>query len=119
MMRSSPVEVSAMHAREIDGNWWTIPAERSKNKKAHRAFLTPLAKRLIGKPAGYVFPARGNAEKPIGRISATNAVSPPHDLRRTVATHMPRIHTSAFCEHRDAVLNHLDQRSSARCFSLS
>lgn len=112
-----PREISAMHAREIDGDWWTIPSERSKNKKAHRVFLTPLAKSLIGKPAGYVFPSRSNADKPIGRITGTNAVKThcdqgnfempsftPHDLRRTVATHMPRI--GILREHREAVLNH-------------
>ena len=55
--------------------------------------------------------------QPMGRISATNAVKShcdqgtfgippftPHDLRRTVATHMPR--TGILREHREAVLNH-------------
>jgi len=99
-----PGEVSGMHAREVDGDWWTIPSERSKNKKAHRVFLTPLAKSLIGSSIGYIFPGRNDPEKPIGRISVTNALKThctlesfgippftPHDLRRTVATHMPRI----------------------------
>jgi integrase len=112
-----PGEVSAMHAREIDGDWWTIPAERSKNKKAHRVFLTPLAKSLITKDAGYIFPGRSDSGKPMGRITATNAVKThcdlgafeippftPHDLRRTVATHMPRI--GILREHREVVLNH-------------
>ncbi|MBU5613744.1 tyrosine-type recombinase/integrase [Geomonas azotofigens] len=112
-----PGEISGMHAREIDGDWWTIPSERSKNKKAHRVFLTPLAKSLIGNSTGYIFPGRNDAEKPIGRITATNAVKThceegtfgippftPHDLRRTVATHMPRI--GVLREHREAVLNH-------------
>jgi len=112
-----PGEISGMHAREIDGDWWTIPSERSKNKKAHRVFLTPLAKKLIGSPAGYIFPGRNDPDKPIGRISATNALKThcdqgnfgippftPHDLRRTVATHMPRI--GILREHREAILNH-------------
>ena len=30
-----PGEVIGMHTREIDGDWWTIPADRSKNKMAH------------------------------------------------------------------------------------
>lgn len=42
-----PGEVSGMHTREIDGNWWTIPAERSKNGKAHRVYLSPLAMDII------------------------------------------------------------------------
>lgn len=43
-----PGEVSGIHSNEIDGKWWTIPAERSKNGKAHRIYLTPLALELIG-----------------------------------------------------------------------
>ena len=43
-----PGEVIGMHTQEIDGKWWTIPAERSKNKKAHRVFLTDTALQLIG-----------------------------------------------------------------------
>ena len=43
-----PGEVIGMHTEEIDGKWWTIPAERSKNKKAHRVYLTDTALDLIG-----------------------------------------------------------------------
>lgn len=50
-----PGEVSGMHSREIDGTWWTIPAERSKNGKAHRVFLTGLALDLIGDKKGFIF----------------------------------------------------------------
>jgi len=35
-----PGEVSGMHTKEINGHWWTIPAERSKNGKEHRVYLT-------------------------------------------------------------------------------
>lgn len=42
-----PGEISGMHTQEIDGNWWTIPAERSKNKKAHRVYLSALAQEII------------------------------------------------------------------------
>lgn len=50
-----PGEVTGMHTREIDGHWWTIPAERSKNGKAHRVFLTGLALDLIGEKKGFIF----------------------------------------------------------------
>jgi len=50
-----PGEVTGMHSREIDGKWWTIPSERSKNGKAHRVFLTGLAVGLIGEKKGYIF----------------------------------------------------------------
>jgi len=65
-----PGEVIGMHTDEIDGKWWTIPAERSKNKKAHRVYLTDTALDLIGplkvlddktkklKPKGFIFPSR-------------------------------------------------------------
>ena len=42
-----PGEVSGMHTREINGHWWTIPAERSKNGKEHRVYLTATALDLI------------------------------------------------------------------------
>lgn len=52
-----PGEVIGMHAGEIDGHWWTIPEERSKNKLAHRVYLTEMALSLIGdiKGKGYIF----------------------------------------------------------------
>lgn len=50
-----PGEVTGMHSREIDGKWWTIPAERSKNGKAHRVYLTGLALQLIGTKKGFIF----------------------------------------------------------------
>jgi integrase len=64
-----PGEVVGMHTDEIDGRWWTIPIERSKNKKAHRVYLTDTALELIGqletadtltgelKPKGCIFPS--------------------------------------------------------------
>jgi integrase len=42
-----PGEVSGMHTKEINGHWWTIPAERSKNGKEHRVYLTSLALEVI------------------------------------------------------------------------
>ncbi len=38
-----PGEISGMTWDEIDGHWWTIPASRTKNRKAHRVYLTALA----------------------------------------------------------------------------
>lgn len=43
-----PGEVIGMHTSEIDGRWWTIPSERSKNKRSHRVYLTRTALDLIG-----------------------------------------------------------------------
>ncbi|KAB0670084.1 site-specific integrase [Oryzomonas sagensis] len=64
-----PGEVIGMHSGEIDGQWWTIPAERAKNGKTHRVYLTATALALIGplkvlddktgemKTKGYIFPS--------------------------------------------------------------
>jgi integrase len=69
-----PGEVIGAHSNEIAGDWWTIPKERSKNKKPHNVFLTPLAKELleVDQHDGYLFPTRlKEHDKPI----AVNALS--------------------------------------------
>jgi len=43
-----PGEIAGIHSDEIDGRWWTIPAERAKNAQPHRVYLTDLAIELIG-----------------------------------------------------------------------
>ncbi|NVN97429.1 tyrosine-type recombinase/integrase, partial [Candidatus Nomurabacteria bacterium] len=43
-----PGEVVGIHTSEIDGRWWTIPSNRSKNKTTHRVYLTDTALELIG-----------------------------------------------------------------------
>jgi len=60
-----PGEVIGMHASEIDGNWWTIPVERSKNKKAQRVYLTAMALELIGSTdkKGFMFPCPHKTKK--------------------------------------------------------
>jgi len=86
-----PGEVIGMHSKEIVGNWWTIPAERSKNKRAHRVFLTQTAHELIGplktldektntmKPKNYIFRSPHlDKEQPI----AVNALA--HAVRRNI-----------------------------------
>jgi len=52
-----PGEVIGIHAKEIDGKWWTLPAGRSKNGREHRVYLTSTAIALIGdtKNIGYIF----------------------------------------------------------------
>lgn len=83
-----PGEVIGMHTDEIDGNWWTIPAERSKNKRAHRVYLTGTALDLIGelkvfdpktetmKPKGFIFPCTNlKKTQAMARLSISQAVS--------------------------------------------
>jgi integrase len=88
-----PGEVIGMHTSEIEGAWWTIPVERSKNKRAHRVYLTATARELIAeaiaaiklareipeesKYDGFIFPCPHEAKvQPI----AVNALA--HVIRR-------------------------------------
>lgn len=86
-----PGEVTGMHTSEIDGDWWTIPAERAKNQKSHRVFLTATAKGLIQQAtervkqtreipadkdyAGYIFPCpHADKDKPLERHALSRAL---------------------------------------------
>lgn len=53
-----PGECLGMLRQEINGEWWTIPPERTKNKREHRVWLSPLALDLMGdlSKSGPVFP---------------------------------------------------------------
>ena len=116
-------EVSGLRHGEIDGDWWVLPKERSKNGKAHRIFLTPLAKKLINQASGedYLFPSP-RKEGPIEPRALTNAVTKnrehfgtkrfsTHDLRRTAATRMAEAGVSRFDISK--VLNHADSDVTA------
>lgn len=114
-----PGEVAGMHRREIDGDWWTIPAERAeKGGRAHRVFLTATAKELIGDGKGYIFPSPKKSESGhltrialSARVTAANCYGvphwTPHDLRRTARTNLSRLGVKD--EHAEAVLNHAKQ----------
>ena len=83
-----PGEIAGMHISEIDGNVWTIPADRrGKTETAHKVHLTNLAIQIIEqatreknrltqrrtKPSGgYVFEARPGA--PISNATLGKAV---------------------------------------------
>jgi len=127
-------EVAGARWAEIDlqGQWWEIPAERMKNKRHHRVWLTAAAVATLeqakalqtatGKPSAWVFvsPAGG---KPIMATSVTRAVArnteflgiapfSPHDLRRTVAT---RLAESGILPHIvGKVLSHSDPTVTGR-----
>jgi len=133
-----PGEVIAMHRDEIEGNWWTIPVERSKNKQAHRVFLAPLALQLVGEKAGYIFespvdPGKDAAglplpPKPYEVRTMTHCIKEirkytpeskvedrlkvahftPHDLRRTAATCMAEMGTPG--DILDRVQNHITKQ---------
>lgn len=71
-----PGEVSGMQVSEIDGSWWTIPAERSKNKLSQRVYLTDLAQSLIREGRhGFVFPSpHKEKDAPMFRHALSRAV---------------------------------------------
>ncbi len=136
VLAQRPGEVAGMDGREIDGEWWTIPAERTKGKREHRVYLSPLARELIGDPEpGPVFPSpRGKIgedgkreEVPMHVNALSHAIRDameakdesgeptmnlesftPHDLRRTAVTRMAEMGVSQF--HIDRILNHSQGR---------
>ena len=73
-----PGEVAGMHTKEIDGKWWTIPSERSKNGKAHRVYLTDTVIALIGNADGFVFKHSKLAKRetePMTRLAISQAAN--------------------------------------------
>lgn len=124
-------EVMGMRWSEIDmdARWWTIPEERSKNKKAHRVWLSDPVMRILerreeankkrnkraGGPSEFVFPGKrkgkhlSEPKRVFAAIAAASEVKNwvGHDLRRTTATAMTRdLKVSRFIVAR--VLNHTD-----------
>lgn len=84
--------------------WWTIPAERSKNGRENRVYLTDLAFSLMPAFNGYYFPASRGADGPVIVNSLSHHIThnnnppflglprwTPHDLRRTAATGLASI----------------------------
>jgi len=102
---------------------WEIPADRTKNGKAHLVPLNELAMSLLGNVQAhrddsiYLFPNRIDASKPIAIASLSQATSRftskpennfshfnPRDLRRTCKTRMGELGLSK--EIRDRINNH-------------
>jgi integrase len=98
-------EILRMRWDQIEGSWWTIPAEVAKNHKSHRVYLASQTLgileqlRVLGKGSPWVFPSPVNAQQHLGagpkasrRLAAISGVSfQPHDLRRTAATMMTQM----------------------------
>jgi len=117
-----PGEVAGMRWDEIDGHWWIVPAERTKNKRENRVYLTWSARSLLPLPVvdeEFVFPARGRgkwggASGSIRPGSLSHYITDneyfglkrwtPHDLRRTMATGLAKLGCPD--EVIDEVLNH-------------
>lgn len=121
-------EVGGIEAAEIDQDeWtWTLPASRSKSKRARVTPLVGLAKeiiarRLIVSPDGAFF--RNERGKPIGSNDVGRALHHrrerlpighfvTHDIRRTVATQLIELGISY--ELAAAVLGHIVEDKNVR-----
>jgi integrase len=117
-------ESSDMHVDELDGDLWTIPAERYKNKRDHVIPITPALRALMGdEPKGFVF-STTEGEKPFSGFSKAKkeldrlvgeirkeAGRPPmkqwqlHDLRRTGRSLMSRAKVDS--DHAERCMGHV------------
>lgn len=96
-------EASGMLSKEIDGDWWTIPASRFKGKRPHRTYLSPSAKKLTENRNGIIFPSERT-----GKAFDTSSFGSwlkrnnyfglkkfsCHDFRRTIASGLAELKTS-------------------------
>ena len=89
------VEVLNMRWRDINGDWWTIPAESSKNKLPHRVFLTnceeglKTVRALQPDESAYVFVGVRGKRQRSGSLETLDIPDlRPHDFRRTAASMM-------------------------------
>jgi integrase len=99
----------------IEEKVWNLPAERTKNGKAHSVPLSEAVLEIIGtvpRLGAYVFTSGGGypfvgyhrAKQAIDAIDALNGGWVLHDLRRSVATNMAKLHVPL--QVAEAVLNH-------------
>lgn len=122
-LRANEVAVAKWDEFDFDTGWWTIPAERSKNKLDHRVPLTDLGIGLIQdhpRVSDYVFPTFKRNPGELGPMSKWGlshamqnnlehfGIAPftPHDLRRTASTHIHGMGVSPYIV--DKILNHTD-----------
>jgi integrase len=116
-------EAAEMHTDEFDGDLWTIPAARYKNKRDHVIPITPVLRSLIGDHKGFVF-STTDGEKPFLAFSYCKSQldqiiadirkaegRPPmkqwqlHDLRRTGRSLMSRAKVDS--DHAERCMGHV------------
>ena len=127
LQRSS--EVISLNVSELNlkTGTWIIPADKTKNKRAHLVTLSPLAMEVVKsliKSAGedgYLFPGEGKGDH-LTKAAVSRAVArnfehfglkkfTPHDLRRTGSTQLAAFKVPRF--DRDRILNHTDRTVGA------
>lgn len=123
-----PSEVCGAHTDEMQGDWWIIPGDRTKNGLEQRVPLTKCIKALFGtaNKHGLFFPSVKDEKNPLNALALSKALRrsltgdwkkkdtkitipiknlfTPHDLRRTCATGLGEMGFSI--EVIAAVLNH-------------
>jgi integrase len=116
-------ELLQMRWQDIDesASWWTIPGEFAKNGRAHRVYLSTMARAILtAVPRAHnvwVFPlsAMGDHRHVARRIAVPKRANVVdfrgHDLRRTAATFMATDGITRFVLGR--VLNHADSGITA------
>ncbi|MBF0460381.1 MAG: tyrosine-type recombinase/integrase [Magnetococcales bacterium] len=126
--RKSEVVEAPWSEFDLAGGWWVIPAERAKNKMAHRVPLSAGAKALLTRAkelsgeSPYLFPSPRNINAPVGGTSVDHALHRalatlglvdviPHDLRRTAASLMTGMGISRLVVSK--LLNHVEQGITA------
>jgi integrase len=113
-------EVVALEWSHLEGDWWSIAGDMTKNEKSQTVYLSPLASQLLRSAAPHsndkwVFQApRGN---PFRTDAISRAVKDhkfegvkeftPHDLRRTTATHMSILGINRLVISK--ILNHVEK----------
>jgi integrase len=112
---------------DLNTGWWTIPEEKAKNGLPHRVPLSPLTLKLLREirkadtESGFLFP-NSQRDKSIRDDAVSKAVRrnesalniphfTPHDLRRTVASHMASAGVSRL--EISKILNHVDSGVTA------
>ena len=109
---------------DLDGGWWTIPAEFSKNRLSHRVPQSSLVREILEGMkkltfgGTWVFPSPVGSgpvhsdDKRIIMIRKDSGVSfAAHDLRRTAASHMASMGVNRFTIAR--ILNHVETSVTA------
>lgn len=76
-------EVLGIQKEEVEGRWWTIPKERTKNKKPHKVYLTYPARILL---RGVEYVLGGDHRTLSKALRRYSGEFTPHDLRRTFST---------------------------------
>jgi integrase len=117
-------EVLSMRWQDVEGGWWTIPAEVAKNGRSHRVPLSPQALAILERRRGsangpWVFPspttdrAIENPQKAAERLRERSNVPDLrlHDFRRTAASTVGGVGISRLTVKK--ILNHAERDVTA------